>query len=106
MIRAGTLRHPIKIESNQTTINDYNEPVEQWTTLHTTRANIKPLKGNENFISDQIHAETTHLITMRYLKPLDTSMRINFNGRFFDILSIINIEEKNRALQILAKEQS
>ena len=47
---------------------------------------------------------TTHRITTRYWPNVTADMRLLYGTRIFTILSIINPEERNITLQILAKE--
>lgn len=68
-------------------------------------ATVEPLKGDERFQAMQVQAEVTHHIYMRYMPDIGPEMEIEFRGRLFDIVSIRNIEERNFALDILAKER-
>lgn len=45
-----------------------------------------------------------HEVRMRYVPGLDSSMRITYKGRTFQIKSILNVEENNQFLQIMALE--
>ncbi|HXH37555.1 MAG TPA: phage head closure protein [Thermoanaerobaculia bacterium] len=107
MIDIGNLRHRVIIEAldlvNQ---NSRGEPTQSATTVATVWAEIKPLIGRELFTAQQRAAQVTHGVRMRYPgTPVTPEMRLNFNGRYFDILSVLNIDERNRELQILAKER-
>jgi len=48
----------------------------------------------------------THKITIRYRKDLNRDCWFDHKGRVFDILSIKNIEERNRFLEIKVKERA
>lgn len=103
MIRAGTLKHQISIERYTEQQDLFGEPIKSWSVLNTVRANLKPLNGKEEF-NIQIKNTVTHKITIRYtnITPKD---RLTFNSRIFDIQYVLNINEENEELQILAEEK-
>ena len=41
---------------------------------------------------------------MRYLSGIVPKMRVKVGSRIFDILSIINVDERNRELQLMCRE--
>jgi SPP1 family predicted phage head-tail adaptor len=104
MIRAGTLKHLLTIETPSTTTNEYREEIQTWTTLLSTRASIKPLRGKETYINQTKDATATHLVTFRYQIDITPIMRVRFNDRLFNITSVINVEESNKVTQLLVEE--
>lgn len=104
-MRAGDLRHQIEIQRYTETSNDFGEVIEAWNTINTVKANITPLSGKEYYASKQVNAETTHQVFIRYISGLKPADRVVFNGRVFNILSIINYKEKNISLELLCTEQ-
>lgn len=52
----------------------------------------------------RIEANVTHRIFIRYRSDILTSDRINYNGRLMQIRALINIEERNRWIEIYADE--
>lgn len=105
-MRAGKLKHSITVERYTLTRNDFGEMIEEWSDLFSTRAEIKPLTGKEYFASNMQVSEMTHKITFRYSQQVKTSDRVLFDGRYFDITSVANINEANRVIEILTKEQN
>ena len=104
-MRAGNLRHRITIQQ-ATQVNDgMGSMTTTWSTLVTCWSAIWPVSAKEHVESDKIEMETSHRIRIRYYSGLDSSMRINFGSRTFKIISIINWEERNVYLDILAKEE-
>ena len=77
-----------------------------WSTYATAWAKISPIRGTET--TDQQtakrQADVTHLITMRYIRGLEPSMRILFEGRYFYPEVIRNIDERNAWVEIDARE--
>ena len=41
---------------------------------------------------------------MRYLSGITTDMRVNFNGRIFEIEAALNINERNKELHLMCSE--
>ncbi len=104
-MRAGELRHRVTIQKEQgTTRNSKGELVPNWVDIVTVWAAVEPLKGREYFDAEQVQAEVTTRIRMRYHAGVTPEMRIIYGTKEFDILSAINIEEKDRELHLMCKE--
>lgn len=100
----GRLRHRITLQKLSHRPNDYGATVAEWLDVATVWAEVKPLSGREYFSADQIQAEVTTVIWLRYLANIDSTMRVKFDDRSFEIVSVINHKEQNRALQLQCKE--
>ena len=103
-MRAGRLRHVITIEQSTKTDNTLGEPIETWATFKQVRAQITPINGKEYFAASQIQSTVSHKVKIRYTSGITTDMRINFNGRYFDIESIINFQERNKEIEMMVTE--
>jgi len=103
-MRPGQLRHRISIQTNTPTTNDFNEEVEGWSTDATTWASIEPMSGKELVNAQQVVANITHKIIIRFRSGIAPQQRILFGSRIFNIESVINPEERNRELQLLCTE--
>jgi SPP1 family predicted phage head-tail adaptor len=103
-IQAGKYRLPVTIQQRQFTQDSYGSTTEDWTTIYTTRAAILPLTGSEMFKADEINAQITHRIQLRYLPNVTPDMRILYNDRVFWITSVVNYQEKCVELQLYARE--
>jgi SPP1 family predicted phage head-tail adaptor len=84
--------------------NQYGEPNAEWVTFLTAYASIDPLVGREYMAAKQVQSEATHKIRMRYRAGITTTMRVKCGDRDFDIVSLLNIEERKRELLIMATE--
>ena len=103
-IKPGMFKHTIIIErATRTPIGGGSNSV-VWNTHITLRSKITPLSGRERMYAQRLEADTTHRILFRYVADLLESDRINFNGRYFNIKSILNLEEANRYLELSAEE--
>jgi len=100
----GKLRHRVTIQSYTATKNNFGEEIRVWNKFAEVSASIEPLSGKELFTAQQLHAEATTQMIIRYIQGLDTSMRVLFGTRIYDILHVSNKEERNIAMYLLCKE--
>jgi len=103
-MRAGRLRHKVTIQDYTESQNTFGEVTKNWTDYATVWAAVEPVKGREFWESQQINAEITTKVTLRYLAGVKPKMRILYDTRIFEIDSVINVDERNRELQLLVKE--
>ena len=100
----GELRHRITFQRLTTTINENGFEIEEWKDFTTVWAKASNLHGREYFEAAAIQMENTLKFTIRYLSEIDTSMRIIFKERHYDIKSIDNIKYENKYMEIKAME--
>jgi SPP1 family predicted phage head-tail adaptor len=104
-MRAGSLRHKITFQQKTVASNTYGQSTPTWTDQITTYAAIWPLRGTEKMESMRLDNEVTHKVRVRYQSDLHPKMRIKFGTRYFNILSIINPDERNIYQEIMALEE-
>ncbi len=102
MIKAGSLKDSITIQRFKKSKNEYGEVIEDWQNLVTVRANIEPLTSREYFKGGQLNSEFNFKILIRYT-DVTIKDRIIFNDEVYDITSVSNIKNANRAIEILAR---
>lgn len=106
-MRAGRLRHRITIQQQAVTgQNDYGEDIYEWTDVAIVWAEVQPLTGREYWAAEQVNAETTHQVRLRYLSDIEPSMRILFGSRVLVIESVFNVDERDRELVVTAREDA
>lgn len=103
-MKIGRLRHRITIQKYTATRDSFGADVEDWTDIANVWASITPVSGKEYYAAQQINAEITTKITIRYIKDINPKMRVVFKDRMFEILSVINSEERNIELNLMCKE--
>lgn len=103
-MRAGKLNRRVVIESCATTQDAYGQRLTTWSTLANAWAYIKPLAGYELVAAQAVHAETTHQVDIRYQAGITTAHRVNFSGRLFNIVAVLDIDMGHRALRLLCSE--
>ena len=97
--------HKITIEQRVETKNSIGEDITTYTEFKQVWANVSPLSGKEYLSNSELQSSVSGRISMRYLSGVTSDMRINWNGRYFDIISAINTEERNRELILMVEEQ-
>ncbi len=103
-LSAGSLRHSITIQRHTETQNDFGEVIKDWSVLLTTQSRIRPISGKELFANHATINTLTHAVYIRYqvsIKPYD---RVIFKNREFNIVSVINHDEKNISLELMCLE--
>ena len=103
-MRSGRLRHRIILKSPVQTPDGKGGVTESWETFATVWASIEPLKGREFYEAQAINSEITGKMVMRYLAGMKSHIKAVLGSREFDILAVINVEEKNREQNLMYKE--
>ncbi|MCI5049589.1 MAG: phage head closure protein [Rickettsiales bacterium] len=103
---SARLRHRITIEQPNDTADGGGGVTRGWTTVATVWAEIIPTRGGaeQGLGEAAIQALHTHRITIRYRDDVSTDMRIGFDGRYFNIRSITNVEEAKVVLELNVEE--
>lgn len=106
--RTGTYRHKLTIQKlgNAATELDSRGQTSSpsWITVAVVRASLTPLSGNEAFQVRQQSPGATHLIRTHYVPNVDARCRATFGTRTFHFQDVRNLEERGRALEIIATE--
>ena len=104
-MRAGILRHVVDIEDAANTNDGMGGVTQVWSDLHTgLRAAIWPLSGSERLESDKLELAVTHRIRVRYREGIKADMRVSFDGRYFNIKSVIVPDERRVMVEMLCEE--
>ena len=103
-IAAGKYRHIIDIQSKVAALDEWGGDTFEWVDVAAdVRARKWPIKGRELIAAQAAQSETTDRFYIRYRDGLDSSMRIVYKSKYYDITSIIDIEERQRELEISTK---
>jgi len=105
-MRAGRLRHRLDLQS-PTHANTVGTITTTWGTVATIWGSIEPLRvySKEFYGSALYNADMTGTIIIRYTADIKPDYRILFETRTFEIISIINIDEKDKEMQLMVKEE-
>lgn len=84
--------------------NEYNQTDQVLVKYKTVWASVEPTTGKEYLEAQRIRNELTYKIFTRYFADLNVDMIIDFKGRKFKIISMINYRESNEMLQFICVE--
>lgn len=76
------------------------------TEVKTVWASVEPTRGREYQEAQRIRPELTYKVTTRYHKGVTSEMFIKFHDRLFNIISVINVRERNEMLEIICIERT
>jgi SPP1 family predicted phage head-tail adaptor len=100
----GELNKRITLQRPIITINENGFEEETWEDVKTVWAAASNLYGREYYAAAAVQAENTVKFTIRYTEGIDSSMRILFKGKHYNITAIDNIKYQNRYMEIKALE--
>lgn len=105
-VQPGKLRHRVKVLDQVQKPNSYGEPVPDPVVIAERWASVEPVSEREAIRAQQVFAEVTHLIGMRYLAGLRPKMQLQFGARTFELGPALNPGEQGHTtlMEITAKE--
>lgn len=72
---------------------------------YSVAAFVSPMSGREYEESQKLRAETTYKISTRFFPGITPQMRILYENREFEIVSVLDTNERHTELQIVAAEK-
>ena len=103
-MKAGKLRHRLSLQSGTESQDDYGQVTETFAEFAEVWGSITPLRGLELIHAQQVQSEVTHKCFIRYNSSIDTKDRIVFGSRTFEIMSILNADERDVYQEVWCKE--
>jgi len=103
-MRSGLLRHRLTFQTKSASRDAYGGEDATWSDDETRWGSVSPLRGQEYFAAQQVHAEATHKIIIRHYEGLTIRHRIKFDTRYFNIESIRNIDERGIMMELICNE--
>lgn len=102
----GRFRHRIFFQELTTATDDLGQETEgEWETVASAWAMIKTLQGREYYAAASAQSERTSRFVVPYQKGIDSTMRIVYDNRIYDIEQPpINDDEMNKTLTIIVRE--
>lgn len=109
----GKMKHKITLQRKQTTSDGGgSDSIVTWKNIATVLAAIEPQSGQERLFGDQLQEPITHIITIRYRADVSFKNRILYSyrnkgtshTRTFNIKRIINVNSKNKFMEIMCVE--
>lgn len=103
-MRAGRLRHRIRLLEPSTTRNAMNQRTGEPTLFAERRARVRVADGAEQLAAAQTGARLSHVVEMRYLAGVRSTMIVDFDDRLLDVNAVIP-DEKKRDLVLHCTER-
>lgn len=103
----GSLRHRIELQSPTETENGMGGATTTYATSYTVWAEFRNWQIAKEMIKGQ-HAtmEISHQVRIRYITgdPIKPNWRVKYGNRYFNIVSIMNMNFENKWVILMLKE--
>ena len=108
-MQAGVMRKRVTLQSRATTQDAAGQQATTWADVATFWAQVEALSGREVLAAQAIQSQVSHRISLRYspefASPTAVSaMRLLYAGRIFNIATCMNVDERNRTIELMASE--
>jgi SPP1 family predicted phage head-tail adaptor len=106
-MRSGPLRKRVTLQSQSITQDSHGAPVASWVEEAVVWASITPMTGTEFFAAAARGEEKPVRVMIRYssdVESIDSTWRVVYGTRVFNILSIINVKERDEMLALACIE--
>jgi SPP1 family predicted phage head-tail adaptor len=103
-MRAGRIRNRVTIEEKTVVQNDYGEETITWSEYDVVWGSIEPLRGREFAEAERAGAEVTTRIVMRYRSGVVPEMRATEGDNTYDIISVVNVDNRDREMLLMCRE--
>jgi SPP1 family predicted phage head-tail adaptor len=104
-LTAGKLRHLVSFELPPTTSDGQGGVTGDWTlSIPVVRGLLKPASGSERYQAQQLESNVTHHFFMRYRANVTAKHRMVYDGRYFQVRAVIDIEERKQWMDLLLEE--
>ncbi len=108
-MQAGQLRKRITLQQRSSAVDSFGQQSTTWVDVFTAWASIEALSARELLAAQALQNEVSHRITLRYRAELASPVAVSayravYGGRVFSITGAINLDERNRTVDLLAAE--
>jgi len=104
MANIDAYRSRIGIYKRVYTANSVGGFAQTLTEIATCWCKITPLTGREKMLYAQVYPTAQYKITMRYRPDVNTEMKLYRNNKYWNILSVNDVDTMQDELEILAEE--
>lgn len=101
-MNAAKLDRRIQLYQSIQTQNSWGETIYVDSLVDTLYAKVLPVGGRETFFAAQMVPEAVFRITIRYRSDLDTTYKIGFDSKMYDIAYVAEIGRRE-GLDLLVK---
>lgn len=112
-MQAGRLRNKVTLQSRVLTPNAVNEEVASYVDLADVFASIEPIQGREFFAAQQVQADVTTRIRIRFRADAVPTMRVKFVSAdgspqqvdYYDIEAVMHTNERRRETILMCRKR-
>lgn len=104
-VRISDLRHRVRIESPVRASDGVGGAILTWSLFREVWAAIWPRSADEGFAGNRIAGKASHDIWIRKLDGVKPEMRIVSDTRVFNILGVIDVEDRGRFYRCPSEER-
>jgi SPP1 family predicted phage head-tail adaptor len=100
----GDLRKRLELQALTETADGGGGFTELWAKVTIVWGSVQPITASERFRAMSLETPITHRIEIRYRNDVTTKSRLLLGSRIFNVRSAVNVDERNKYLEILAEE--
>lgn len=94
-------------QKDETSVDSFNNPTDASETYATRWVGLFPLGGTEYFLQQQVESNVTHRIVMHsdsVTRAMNSKMWGVVGSRTFEFVSVRDVEEKSKLVEVMARE--
>jgi len=103
-MRIGSLKKRIVIQLFTKVKGSTGGFIKTWADKYTVWASIWPISAKEQIANMGEVMLVTHKIRIRFKKNIKPKWRVTYNNRTFNIVSVINVMELDKDIDLLCEE--
>lgn len=105
VIKAGELRDYIELEQQVVVPDDGGGSSTTYVPVEGVWAKVTPISSYESTVLAQRGIEASHSVKLRFYDGLDATWRLKFDGRYMAIVSVMDVQERQRAMLLKVVER-
>jgi SPP1 family predicted phage head-tail adaptor len=105
VLKTGELNIQVTLQAKTAGQDSYGQPTpDVWSDIKSVWAKMVQTEASEFYYAQKTYSEITAVFKTHFLNGLNAMMRIKYGNRYFEIIGVDNIEQRNAILLIMAKE--
>jgi SPP1 family predicted phage head-tail adaptor len=102
-MQVGRYRHIITIQRKAASTDAYGGDVFTWSEVCKAWAKVMPLTGRDLMAADAEQHEGKVRFFIRYLAGIEPTMRIVWQGRYHEIISVADVRGEGKEIELLTR---
>lgn len=104
-IAIGEMRERVTLQSPSRTPDGAGGANVAWTSGASVWAKVEERRGQERLAGERLAAEAAFALTIRYRSGISTQMRVLWNTRVLNIVSLRDPDGRKRFLELTCEEE-